>query len=314
MAVKDLVTDRFAIYLGDCCKVLPNLPDESIHLGIHSPPFANLYSYSDSDSDLGNCSSYEEFFTHYEFVVKELYRLSMPGRITAIHCMDIPTHASKQGYIGLEDFPGDIIKLFKKCGFIFHARVCVWKDPLMAAVRTHAIGLAHKQIVKDSAMCRTGIPDYVLAFRKPGENPEPIAHPMGLTEYPGSTAIPHNLEKYLGHLDPKTNKRSHWVWQKIASPVWMDIRQTKLLPYKNAKDPDDEKHCCPLQTDVIERCLILWSNPGDKVLTPFMGIGSEVAWAVKKGRRGIGVELKPSYFRMAKKNILAMIRTKEGKE
>lgn len=303
---KQITTSEYAIYNGDSCRVLPTLPDESVGLSVFSPPFASLYSYSDDDADLGNSKTYEEFFEHYNFIVRELYRLMLPGRIVAVHCMDLPTFKSSGEEIGLRDFSGDLIRCHQKSGFIFHSRHCIWKDPLVAATRTKALGLAHKQIVKDSAMCRTGIPDYLLAFRKPGENPKPISHERGLCKYPGSRSIPTGLERFRGHDEQGTNKLSHWIWQQIASPVWMDIRQTHVLPYRPARDADDERHICPLQLDTIERCIMLWSTPGDIVLTPFMGVGSEVFVAVKNKRKAIGIELKSRYFRQAARNLKSL--------
>lgn len=300
---KQVHTKEYSVYCGDCCEVIVGIPDDSIGLCIHSPPFAQLYSYSDSVEDMSNCKSYDEFFTHYGFLSDELYRTMMPGRIVAIHCMDVPTFKNNGEEIGLKDFSGDIIRLFQKSGFIFHSRHCIWKDPLIAAVRTHAIGLAHQQIVKDSAMCRTGIADYLLAFRKPGDNPKPISNEDGLTVYHGERKVPRELDKYIGWKDQGTNKRSHWIWQQYASPVWDDIRQTNVLPFREARDEDDERHLCPLQLDVIERCIALWSSKGDVVFTPFMGVGSEVYVAVKNGRKGLGAELKNRYFRVALRNL-----------
>lgn len=304
VAIDQVACKDYALYNGDSCEVLPTIPSNSIGFICFSPPFATLYSYSDSDKDMGNSKSYEEFFEHYDFLVKELYRVSMPGRITAVHCMYMPTYITKEGYIGIKDFPGDLIRAHEKRGFIMHGPpITIWKNPLVSATRTHALGLAHKQIVKDSAMCRVGIPDMIVYFRKPGENPKPIKHPTGLTEYPGERPVPRNLDKYIDSDDPRTNKRSHWIWQQIASPVWMDIDQMNVLPYKKGREEDDQRHICCLQLQVIERCLILWSNEGDIVLSPFMGVGSEVYSAVRMGRRGIGIELKPSYFRQAKRNM-----------
>lgn len=309
--VEEVITDQYAIYQGDCCSVLPKLPDESVGFSIFSPPFASLYSYSDSMYDMGNAKTYEEFFTHFDFLVKELYRLLMPGRCVSVHCMDLPTHKTNGEEIGLRDFTGDLVRAFTFRKWIYHSRHCIWKDPLIAATRTKAIGLAHKQLVKDSAMSRTGIPDYIVTFRKPGDNPKPIKHPRGLTKYHGERSIPHNLDKFLKWEDTATNKRSHWIWQQYASPVWDDISQTKVLSYKSAREEDDQKHICPLQTQVIYRCLTLWSAPGDVVLTPFMGIGSEVYCAVEMERKGIGVELKPRYFKQAVKNIQSIVSKKE---
>jgi DNA modification methylase len=307
------ITDRYSAYNGDCVNVLKGLSDDSVHFSIYSPPFASLYSYSDADEDMGNCRSYEEFFVHFSFLVKQLKRVMVPGRIVAVHCMDICTFKSKDGSIGLNDFPGDIIRLFKENEFTYASRVCIWKDPLIAATRTHAIGLAHKQIVKDSSQCRNGLADYIVAFQKLGDNPIPIEHPRGLLKYVGQREIPREYGRYEGWSEQKTNKRSHWIWQQYASPVWDDIRQTRVLPYKEAKEQDDERHLCPLQLDVIERCLILWSNPGEIVLSPFMGVGSEIYTAVECGRKGIGVELKTSYYKQALRNLESLDRRAEMK-
>jgi len=304
-------TDKYSLYNGDCCEVLKDIPNESVGFSIFSPPFCNLYSYSDNEADMGNSKSYSEFFEHFEFLVKELYRIILPGRIVAVHCMDLPIHKSDEGFIGLRDFPGRIIKSFRKRGFIYHSRHCIWKDPLIAAVRTKAIGLAHKQIIKDSVMCRTGIPDYILAFRKKGENQRPVNNKDGLSNYYGSRSIPKELDRFIGHKDQSTNKRSHWIWQQYASPVWFDIRQTRVLSFKKAKMKDDVKHICPLQLDVIERCIALWSTKGDVVLTPFMGIGSEIYVAVKNKRKGLGIELKESYYKQAARILKNLEQDKE---
>ncbi len=300
------VTKQWALYNDDCIDVSKGFNYNSIHFIVYSPPFSQLFSYSDDDRDMGNSTSYAEFFTHYEFVVEQHARTLMPGRIVAVHSMDLPTFKSNGDEIGIRDFPGDIIRLFEKHGFVYHSRVCVWKDPLVAAVRSHSIGLAHKQIVKDSAMCSMGVPDYVLAFRKPGDNPQPVAHPLGLSVYPGADPIPRNLDRFIDSTNPKVNKRSHWIWQRIASPVWTDIRQTRVLPFRKAKDVDDTRHICPLQLDVIERCMTLWSNPGDVVFSPFAGIGSEVYVAAKMGRKGVGAELKRSYYKVAVANLKSL--------
>ena len=316
-AVKDQkITKSYSVYNGDCVEVLKGIPDRSVGFSVYSPPFADLYAYSDDDADMGNCRSYEDFFVQYGFLVKEHRRTMMPGRLVAVHCTDIPTFKSKGEEIGLKDFSGDIIRLFEKHGFIFASRHCVWKDPLIAATRTKALGLAHKQIIKDSSKCRTGIPDYILAFMTPGDNPEPIRHPEGLTTYAGSRSIPNDLSKYAGGVNPLTNepwpakgnKRSHWIWQQYASPVWFDIRQTRVLPFREARDSEDQRHICPLQLDVIERCLTLWSNPGDIVLSPFAGVGSEIYTAVEMGRKGVGVELKGSYYRQMLRNLESLKR------
>jgi hypothetical protein len=297
------ITEDYAIYNGDAVEVSRGIKDESIGFSIFSPPFADLYKYSDDDRDMGNCSS-ENFFEHFGFLVEQLHRVMMPGRVVAVHCMDLPTHKRDGEPIGIWDFPGEIIRCFISHGFIYHCpRITIWKDPLLAAVRTKAIGLAHKQVVKDSAMVRAGIPDCIVAFRKDGENPKPVEHDKVPTEYHGSKKIPSNLDRYIDHDEMRTNKRSHWIWQQYASPVWMDIRQTNVLQFREARDGDDERHICPLQLDVIERCMELWSARGDIVLTPFMGVGSEVYVAVKNGRKAIGIELKESYCKQAMKNL-----------
>lgn len=309
---RQVITDEYAAYNGDSCEVITAIPDESVGLSVFSPPFADLYSYSDSVEDLSNCKDYAEFFTHYRYLTEQIYRVMMPGRIVAVHCMDLPTHKRSGQEIGLRDFSGDIIRMHQDIGFVFHSRHCIWKDPLVAATRTKALGLAHKQITKDSSLCRTGIPDYVVAFRKPGENPVPCANPEGLTVYHGERPIPRELDRYRNHPDPKTNKRSHWIWQQYASPVWDDIDQTKVLPYRAARDEEDERHICPLQLQVVERCVALWSTKGDVVFTPFMGVGTEVYVAVKNGRKGIGCELKNRYFRVALRNLKSLESVEKG--
>lgn len=297
MAVKDqVITEKYALYNGDSCDVLKSLSDNSIDFSVFSPPFADLYCYSDNPADLGNNTSYEEFFEHFGFIIRDLNRVIKSGRLVSVHCMDMPSSISHDGVLGIKDFTGDIIRAFQKAGFIYHARHCIWKDPLIAATRTKAIGLLHKQLCKDSSISRSGIPDYLITFRKAGENATPIAHPDGLTKYCGSDDPSFGQEGI---------KKSHFIWRSYASPVWMDIRQTLTLDARKARDPEDEKHVCPLQLDVIERACVLWSNPGETVLTPFMGVGSEVYGAVINGRRGIGIELKPSYYRQAVKNLAA---------
>lgn len=301
MAVREqVITDRYALYNGDSCEVLKSFGEGSIDFNIFSPPFADLYCYSDNPKDLSNNKTYEEFFYHFGFIISELLRVTKPGRLCSIHCMDLPATISYDGYLGIKDFTGDIIRAFQKYGWIYHARHCIWKDPLIAATRTKAIGLLHKQLCKDSSISRSGIPDYLITFRKPGINAVPIAHPDG-------------LKKYCGSDDPggKGEKRSHFIWRSYASPVWMDIRQTHTLDARSARDPDDEKHLCPLQLDVIERACVLWSNPGEVVLTPFMGVGSEVYGALINGRKSIGIELKPSYFKQAAKNVANAKRESE---
>jgi DNA modification methylase len=274
------VDERMALYHGDSCEVLTEIPSGSIHFEIYSPPFASLYTYSNSERDLGNSKNKHEFYEHFEFIVKELYRVLMPGRLMAVHCMNLPTSKSRDGFIGIDDLRGDLIRLYEKAGFIYHSEVCIWKDPVIAMQRTKALGLLHKQIKKDSAMCRQGIPDYLVVMRKPGDNPEPVTHT--------NESFP--VE----------------IWQKYASPIWTDINPSDTLQYRSARDNEDEKHICPLQLTVIRRALNLWTNPDDVVLTPFMGIGSEVVTALENGRRAVGVELKDSYYKQAEKNARAV--------
>ena len=304
------ITDQYAIYLGDCCEVMPTLPSESIHLSVYSPPFAGLYHYSSSENDLSNCRNYEEFFEHYRFVVQELFRLTMPGRMTAVHCMDVPS--GNTGVDVLKDFPGDIIRLHKDIGFEYIARYHVWKEPLTVRNRTMAKNLAHRSLIEDSSRCSVASADYLLVFRRHGENPVPIVHPVGLTEYVGERQVPAELHHLRGMEGNQIeNRYSHWIWRQYASAFWDDIRLDRVLPYREARDQQDEKHIHPLQLDVINRCVTLWSNPGEKVFTPFMGVGSEVYEAVQLGRLGIGVELKPSYFRQAQKNLLHIERVED---
>lgn len=303
MAVKNqVITNQYAIYNGDCIEVMKSLPSESIHLSIYSPPFAGLYHYSSDDRDLSNARTYEEFFEHYDFVVKELYRLTVPGRMTAVHCMDVPT--GNTGCDTLTDFPGDIIRQHKRLGFDYVARYHVWKEPLTVRNRTMTKALAHKQIVDDSSRCTVASADYLLVFRRKGKNPIPITHPNGLMEYYGEREIPAELLPYRGHTGNQIeNRYSHWIWRQYASAFWDDVRLDRVLPFREARGEDDEKHVHPLQLDVIDRCLTLWSNPGETVLTPFMGVGSEVYASVVQGRRAIGAELKESYFAQAIKNL-----------
>lgn len=297
------ITDRYAIYNGDCCEVMARMPDQSIHLSLYSPPFCGLYNYSSSERDLSNCRSYDEFFQHYEFVVREINRLTKPGRITAVHCMDVPRDGANLG-AGLRDFPGDIIRLHEKLGFQYCARYHVWKEPLGVRNRTMAKGLSHRQVVEDSSLCDVAGADYLLMFRKTGRNTVPITHPVGLMSYAGSREIPRELLQYRGHEGKQTENRfSHWIWRQYASAFWDDVRLDRVLPYKESKDPEDERHIHPLQLDVIERCIVLWSNAGEVVLTPFMGVGSEVYGAVINRRRAVGVELKSAYYRQAGSNL-----------
>ncbi len=297
------IKDRYCLYNGDCIEVMRSLPDERVDMSIYSPPFCGLYNYSSDERDLSNCRDYDEFFKHYRFVVTEIERLTKPGRITAVHCMDIPLGGANLGG-GLKDFPGDIVRLHEELGFRYCARYHVWKEPLGVRNRTMAKGLAHRQLTEDSSLCDVASADYLQMFRKRGENKVPIEHPTGLHSYAGERVIPHELQQYKGHKGKQTENRfSHWIWRQYASAFWDDVRIDNVLPYREAKDPEDERHVHPLQLDVIERAVQLWSNPGEVVLTPFMGVGSEVYQAVKSGRRGIGIELKPTYYRQAIRNV-----------
>jgi DNA modification methylase len=301
------ITDRYALYPGDCMEVMPTLPAGSVHLSVYSPPFAELYHYSSSDRDLSNSRDYDEFFRHYEFIVRELFRVTMPGRMTAVHCMDVPNSNTGKGD-SLKDFPGDIIRMHERCGWAYVARYHVWKEPLTVRNRTMTKALAHKSIVDDSSLCTVASADYLLVFRRKGENPVPIAHPHGLTEYAGARQMPAELLPYKNWKGKQTENRfSHWIWRQYASAFWDDVRLDRVLPFKAARDVEDEKHVHPLQLDVIERIVTLWSNPGETVLTPFMGVGSEVYGAVRNGRRGIGIELKASYYRQACRNVAAAV-------
>jgi len=299
---EQVITDKYAIYQGDCLEVMPTLPDGSVNLSVYSPPFAGLYHYSSSDRDLSNARDYPEFLEHYGLVVSELHRVTMPGRMTAVHCMDVPT--GNTGNDTLRDFPGDIIRLHERLGWGYVARYHVWKEPLTVRNRTMTKALAHQQIVQDSSRCTVASADYLLVFRRNGANPVPIEHPEGLTEYAGSRLPPTDVLGYRGWKGKQIENRfSHWIWRQYASAFWDDVRLDNVLPFRPARDQEDEKHVHPLQLDVIDRALTLWSNPGETVLTPFMGVGSETYAAVRAGRRGIGVELKPSYFRQAVKNL-----------
>ena len=271
--LNQVIKENYSLYNGDSCEIMTTIPDNTIHYSIFSPPFADLYVYSNSERDMGNCKSKSEFYEHFRFIVKELYRIMMNGRLVSFHCMNLPTSKQRDGFIGITDFRGELIRLFEECGFIYHSEVCIWKDPVIAMQRTKALGLLHKQIKKDSAMCRQGIADYLVTMRKPGDNPEKITH---------------TNESFPVH-----------IWQNYASPVWMDINPSNTLQRTSAREEKDEKHICPLQLDVIKRGINLWTNPNDIVFTPFMGIGSEVYQALKMGRRGIGIELKESYYNQA---------------
>lgn len=305
MAVIDqTITDQYALYNGDCIEVMEGMPKESIHLSVYSPPFGGLYHYSSNDRDLSNCTDYDQFFEHYEFVVKSLHRITLPGRMTAVHCMDVPR--SNTGVDNLIDFPGDIIRLHERLGWNYIARYAVWKEPLGVRNRTMQKNLAHKTIVDDSSRCANASADYLLVFRRNGENTIPIAHPVGLLEYAGDRVPPSDVLKYRQWTGKQTENRfSHWIWRQYASAFWDDVRIDRVLPFKESREKEDEKHVHPLQLDVIDRCITLWSNPGEKVFTPFMGVGSEVYGAVTAGRKGIGAELKESYYRQAVSNVHA---------
>ena len=299
-AVDQVVTDQYAIYQGDCCELIRSVPTDTIHFGIHSPPFEGLYKFSNSERDISNNEG-EVFWEHYGFLIRELLRVTMPGRLHSVHVMQLPTSKIRHGFIGMRDFRGEVIRAYEAAGWILHSEVCIWKDPVVAQQRTKSIRLLHKQIVKDSTISAQGLADYVVTFRKPGDNPQPVSGCFD--RYVGSGREP-DRSKYTMPTDGR-NWYSIEVWQRYASPVWMDIDQNRTLQYRSARDEKDELHISPLQLDVIERCIDLWSNPGDVVLTPFLGIGSEVYGAVEMERRGIGFELKPSYFRQAVKNLAA---------
>ena len=304
------ITDKYAIYNGDSSEVFEKLPKDSLHLSVYSPPFATenggcLYNYSSSVRDLSNARSYSEFFDHYEYIVSHIARATLPGRITAVHCMDVPKQGANCG--GFTDFPGDIVRLHEKLGFEMMPRICIWKEPLAVRLRTMSKALAHRQICEDSTLTNIAAGDYLIAFRKKGVNPIPVTHERGLFEYYGEREVPSELHKFRGWKGNQVeNRYSHWIWRNYASCFWDDIRLSNVLPYEESKDKDDERHQHPLQLDVIQRAVELWSNPGEVVATPFMGVGSEVYGAVKLGRKGIGCELKPSYYRQAVKNLEAL--------
>lgn len=331
--VKDqLVTENYAIYNSDCMLVLPTLEDKSIALSVYSPPFAGLYNYSSSEHDFSNCESKEQFLEQYEYLVKEISRVTKDGRISAVHCTDVFDNTCR-----LWDFPNEIIRIHEKYGFEYRNRITVWKEPLKVRMRTMVQSLMHKFIVEDSTKCFTAMPDYVLIFTKKGENKVPVTHEKGLLRYFGETPVLPNIlqawnnannsdlnatqlwdllnKKYKDCEDPKSNKLSHYIWQRYASAVWDDIRIDNVLPFRDSKEDDDEKHVHPLQLDVIDRIVELYSNPNEVVLTPFMGVGSEVYSPVSLGRKAIGIELKDSYFKQAKINLsLADKRFKEDVE
>ncbi len=326
------ITDEFAIYNSDCMYVLPTIEDKSIDLSVYSPPFCELYNYSSSENDFSNCESREQFLNQYDFLIKEISRVTKDGRISAVHCTDMFDNTCR-----LWDFPHEIIKLHEKHGFEYRNRITIWKEPLKVRMRTMVQSLMHKFIVEDSTKCFTAMPDYVLIFTKKGDNKVPVTHPEGLKKYFGETPVLPNIlnawnnannssltaselwehlnDKYKNHSDPKSNKLSHYIWQRYASSVWDDIRIDNVLPFRDCKEDDDEKHVHPLQLDVIDRIVELYSNKGEVVLTPFMGVGSEVYSPVSLGRKAIGIELKDSYYKQAEINLsLAKERFKETSE
>lgn len=318
----EIKSENYHIYNGDCMMVLPELPDNSIDLSIYSPPFAGLYNYSSSNHDFSNCDNKEQFLQQYEFLIKEISRITKRGRITAVHCTDIIMRDAGEY---LWDFPAEIVKIHERHGMRYRNRITIWKEPLKVRMRTMVKSLMHKLIVEDSTECFTAMPDYILIFKKKGDNEVPVTHDMGLTEYAGEVPIlPNILQawnnangsnmdaetlwnhlkiKFDGHDDPKSNKLSHYIWQRYASSVWDDIRIDNVLPFRDSKEEDDEKHVHPLQLDVIDRLVDLYSNPGEICLTPFMGVGSEVYSPVSKGRKAIGIELKESYFKQSIINL-----------
>lgn len=310
MTKDQLITEDYALYNSDCMYILPQIPDRSVDLSIYSPPFAGLYNYSSSENDFSNCETKEQFLEQYEFLIKEISRVTKPGRISAVHITNIKD--SKTG--DMWNLPAEVIRLHQKHGFTWKDEITVWKEPLKVRMRTMVRSLMHKLIVEDSTECFTAMPDKILVFKRKGINEVPVTHPVGLYYYAGATPLlPEMAEKYgtfeqlkrkyEGWEDPKTNKLSHIIWQRYASPVWDDIRIDNVLKYKESKEEDDEKHLHPLQLDVIDRCVELWSNRGETVLTPFMGVGSEVFSPVSLGRKAIGIELKESYYKQAIKNL-----------
>jgi DNA modification methylase len=304
--IEQTIEKEWAMYHGDCIEVIKGLENDSIHYSIFSPPWIALYVWSDNERDMGNSKSDEEFYTHFSYLVPELYRVLKPGRLLSVHCSLINLTINTNGFIGQKDFPGALVRLFTQHNFIYHSKVMIWKDPLIQAVRTKNLTLAHKQISKDATRCAMGYADEVLTFMKPGLNEEPVAHGRGFEKYIGERPEP----KQPKTDEARTNKYSHAVWQRYASPVWMDISQTKTLNYRIARDDKDERHITPLQLQVIERCLELWTNKGDIVLSPFAGIGSEGYESIKSGRRFIGIELKQSYYKTALTNLRAVTRNR----
>lgn len=303
MAVIDqLVTDTYAIWNADCMEVMRSLPDDRVHLSVYSPPFGGLYNYSSDARDLSNCTDYEQFSEQYAFIVRELARITMPGRFTAVHCTEIPSGNSGKDH--LRDFPGDVIRMHEREGWVYVGRHILWREPLWVRLRTLQKNLSHQTIIEDSGNGGVASADYVLMFRKHGENAMPIVHPTGLDRYAGESPVPADVLKYRNWKGKQTeNKYSQWIWRQYASCVWDDVNWQRVLPFNDSKDPEDEKHVHPLQLDIIDRIVALRSNPGETVFTPFMGVGSEVYAAVLQGRKGMGVELKTSYYRQALYNL-----------
>ncbi len=303
-----IIKENYAIYNGDCVDVMSKMPDNIVDFIIYSPPFNSMYTYSSDDRDMGNNISYDEFLVHYNFAIEQTKRLLKPGRLLAVHCMDIP----KNGDNGLIDFPGDIIRLHQKNGMKFWDRKNIWKEPLRVAIRTRQRALMHQQLAKDTSKCRGALADYLLIFKNSGEIETPVHKPFGLTEYLGDLDLMNKeerieyyslLNKYQNYTDDKTNRLSQFIWRRYASSSWEDIRANECCTYKPARDKEDDRHVCPLQLDIIRRAVILYTNPGEVVLSPFMGVGSELYSALELKRKGIGIELKPSYFRQASKNL-----------
>lgn len=307
------ITDHYALYNGDCIAVMQQLPAASVHFSIYSPPFGGLYHYSSDPRDLSNSLDHAEFFEHYAFVIDEIHRLTLPGRMSAVHCTDIPT--GNTGLDHLIDFPGDVIRAHTARGWQYAARYHVWKEPLMVRNRTMTKSLSHRTVTEDSTRCSIANADYLLIFRRSGANPIPVEHPTGLETYAGERQMPYELQQYRNYQGKQTeNRYSHWIWRQYASAFWDDVRIDRVLPHRQAREDEDEKHVHPLQLDVIERGCVLWSNPGETVLTPFMGVGSEVYGAVLNGRKAIGIELKASYYHQAVLNVQAALKTRIAEE
>ena len=308
MTIDQAVAEDYAVFHGDNVQVMADMPDNCVGFTVTSIPFSGLYAYTDSIFDQGNVRTDEEFWHGLSFMLKQLYRITMPGRLVAVHCMDMPSTLERDGYIGLRDFSGDVIRNHQKQGFIYHSKVTIWKDPLTAATRTHAVGLAHKELVKDSAISRQGIADYLIVMRKPGKNPDPISHlPSGLMRWIGPPDLEPKAEKKS---NPAHNKYSHYVWQRYASPVWMDINPSDTLQFRSAREDDDQKHVCPLQLTVIRRAMELWSKPRDTVFDPFSGIGSTGYVALQENRRYVGCELKASYWMQSIRNLNSVLESR----